>query len=390
MTMPHSFPFQTFLLVAVALVGTAAAAPPAEKPVPPKAKKSVPEKPEELALLFDEDNKTFPLERFKTVRPGASEWKMGVSWTWKETIQLVRPLQIGTHAELAATLEFPPLAKDGDQAETRLGFVFADGQIGSVAFVRVRKEGRTTGELRVLREMEGPRPLGLTARSFVQKEDLPAGTYTLRVRCGALTISHSGKELGAGCFETHFAPAVGVVIGQEKGDTSCTHLTLRSTGFPAEFTAERSALVKQASALNEEGKAFFGAKKYDEALAKTKEALALYRKAHGDKHNDVANSLHNVATVLRNTEQSAEAIPFYEEAIKIRQKLFGEDHPDVALLELEFTSLLVGRKKLAEAFPHCLGAHFSFSKYYGSEDKNTIVTQQLLDKLPRPEKADET
>jgi hypothetical protein len=62
----------------------------------------------------------------------------------------------------------------------------------------------------------------------------------------------------------------------------------------------------------------------------------------------------------------------------------------VALLELEFTSLLVGRKKLAEAFPHCLGAHFSFSKYYGSEDKNTIVTQQLLDKLPRPEKADET
>jgi len=62
----------------------------------------------------------------------------------------------------------------------------------------------------------------------------------------------------------------------------------------------------------------------------------------------------------------------------------------VALLEMELTTVLVGRQMLKEAFPHSLAAHFSFSKYYGSENKNTIVTQQLLDKLPRPEKPDET
>jgi hypothetical protein len=388
--MPKLHPFTSLttflLLLAASFVGPVNADPPEKK----TEEKPAVKRPAELPLLFDEDNKTFPLERFKTVRQGGAEWQMGKRWTWQETIQLVRPLPIGIKAELAATLEFPPLAKDGDQAETRLGFVFADGQIGSVAFVRVLKDSKTTGEIRVLREMGGPRPLGIAVRSFPQKEDLPNGTYTLQLRGGALTISLDGKELGSGCWETHFAPAVGVVIGQESGKTSCLRLTLRGAGFPEPLTPERKDLATKATALNEEAMSFYKAKKYEEALAKTKEALVLYRQAHGDKHNDVANALYNVATVLKNMEQTAEAIPFYEEAIQIRTKLFGEDHPDVALLEMEFTTVLVGRQMLKEAFPHCLAAHFSFSKYYGSENKNTIVTQQLLDKLPRPEKQDET
>jgi len=356
----------------------------------PASTKPAATKSTELAVLFDEDNKTFPLERFKTVRQGSSEWSMDKGWTWQDTIQLVRPTKIGTQAELSAKLSFLPLAKEGDSAETRLGFVFGDGQIGNIAFVRTRKDGKTTGELRFLREFGGPPPLGLTVRSFPLKEDFASATYVLKVRCGAVTVTQDGKEIAAGCFESHFAPAAGVVIGQEKGATTCLRLTLRGAEFPAEFTPERQELVKQASALNEEGKALYQEKKFDEAAAKAKEALELYRKAHADKHNDVANSLHNVATVLRNTEKPADAIPYYEEAIKIRGELFGVDHPDVALLELELTSLLVGRQKLKEAFPHCLAAHFSFAKYYGPENKNTIVTQQLLDKLPRPDKPDET
>jgi hypothetical protein len=388
MPKPHSL---TFLLMFLLLLATFFASPVSADPAEKKAEEKLAAKvPAELPLLFDEDNKTFPQERFKTVRQGGAEWAMGKSWTWQETIQLVRPQQIGIQAELAATLEFPPLAKDGDQAETRLGFVYADGQICNVAFLRVRKEGKTTGEIRVLREIGAPRPLRMSVRTFPQKDDLPNGTYTLHVRGGALTISLDDKELGSSCFETHFAPAVGVVIGQESGKTSCLRLTLRGAGFPEPFTPERKELATKASALNEEAMTLYKAKNYEEALAKTKEALVLYRQAHGDKHNDVSNSLYNVATVLKNMEQTAEAIPFYEEAIKIRTKLFGEDHPDVALLEMELTTVLVGRKMLKEAFPHSLAAHFSFSKYYGSENKNTIVTQQLLDTLPRPEKRDET
>ena len=388
MPTPHSLTSLLILLLFLAACFTdpISADPPEKKPEEKPAAKV----PAELPLLFDEDNQTFPQERFKTVRQGGAEWAMGKSWTWQETIQLVRPQQIGIQAELAATLEFPPLAKDGDQAENRLGFVFADGQIGSVAFVRVLKDGKTTGEIRVLREMGGPRPLGITVRSFPQKDGLRNGTYTLHVRCGALIISLDGKELGSSCWETHFAPAVGVVIGQESGKTSCLRLTLRGAGFPEPFTLERKDLVAKASALNEEAMSLYKEKKYEEALKKTKAALVLYRKAHRDKHNDVANSLYNVATVLKNMELTAEAIPFYEEAIKIRTKLFGQDHPDVALLEMELTSVLVGRQMLKEAFPHCLASHFSFSKYYGPENKNTIVNSQLLGNLPRPEKPDET
>src|SRR6266550_3104815 len=65
--------------------------------------------------------------------------------------------------------ELPLLFKDGDQAETRLGFVFADSQICSVAFLRIRKEEKTIGEIRFLREMGAPRPFRIPVRFFVQK-----------------------------------------------------------------------------------------------------------------------------------------------------------------------------------------------------------------------------
>ena len=59
-----------------------------------------------------------------------------------------------------------------------------------------------------------------------------------------------------------------MVISQEGGDTRCLRLTLRGADFPAEFTPERKELVKEASALNEEGKSLYQEKKLEGALAK--------------------------------------------------------------------------------------------------------------------------
>lgn len=344
----------------------------------------------ELRLFFDEDLATFPLERFKTIRNGESEIKLGEHWIWKSGIAFVRPLRVGTTAELTAKFEFPPLAKDGDSAETRIGWVFADQQVGTVAFVQTHKEGKTTGEIRVLREMGGARPFGLTMRSFPLEGEIPGGEWKLRVRSGALMIEHEGKEIGYGSFETHNAPIIGVSLAQESGNVKNRGLTLRGTEFPGELSAENKELLAKASALNQEGLGFYKEKKLDEAAEKTLAALEIYRQVHGAGHNDVANSLHNVATVLRDSGKTAESIPYYEEAIKVRSALFGADHPDVALLEMELTSTLVTRMELEAAFLHCLRANASFSRYYGPENRHTKVTGQMLEKLPRPKDKDET
>ncbi|MEX2026441.1 MAG: tetratricopeptide repeat protein, partial [Pirellulaceae bacterium] len=123
---------------------------------------------------------------------------------------------------------------------------------------------------------------------------------------------------------------------------------------------------------------------------KAHQVVAMYRKLHGEEHPDVANALVNLGMVYKHDGKSGDAVKHLKEALKVRQALFGEDHPDTAQIEMELTVLLVDRKELKEAFPHCLSAHFSYQLYYGDDNRTTIVTRQMLDKLPRPQREDET
>jgi hypothetical protein len=340
-----------------------------------------------LPLIFDEDlsDATRLFREFKSVRSGEQGMEIGKSWTWKAGVSLVRPVRVGTQAEIAINWQFPELPKDGDASESRLGFVFADKQIGWVAFVRQREKGTTKAELRVLREVGDPKSKQTLVRTLPAEADFAAGPWSLKVRCGAATVWHKDKRIGAGHFETRFAPIMGIVLAQETGQVTVKRLTLRGTEFPKPLSPEKAEMLAMASGLNEEGKAFYLEKKYDEAAEKTQAALELYKKVHADTHNDVANSLHNVAIVLRDGGRKVEAVSFYEQAIKLRQKLFGEDHPDTGRLEMELGALLAQQGKLSEAFPHCLRAYLSFSAYHGPDHPLSVTTHKLLDKLPPPE-----
>lgn len=336
----------------------------------------------ELKQLLHIDNQEFPLQIFRPTRSGQSNWAKGESWTLLEGAGYVRPVQAGQNAELSVRLQFPRL-KDGESAETRFGFVFADGQIGVLSLGRKQAQDNVLAQWRARRVREKP-ATDVVAREFPVEGGFKDGLWKLAVRYGAATISFDGKELGHACFETHDVPIVGVAISQESSSVAVLDLLLRATDFPAALSPAEQALLREASTLNDAGGKALRANQFDTAIEKTQAGLAKYRELHKTPHANLANSLYNVAVVLRKAGKQAESEPYFEESIRVREKLFGADHPDTALLEMELMTALAEQNKLAAAATHCLKAHASFLRYFGGEHPLTESTGRLLERLPRP------
>ncbi len=70
--------------------------------------------------------------------------------------------------------------------------------------------------------------------------------------------------------------------------------------------------------------------RYADAEPLFKRSLAIWEKALGPEHRDVAISLNNLATLYVNQGRYADAEPLYKRALAIKEKAFGADHPDVA------------------------------------------------------------
>ena len=71
--------------------------------------------------------------------------------------------------------------------------------------------------------------------------------------------------------------------------------------------------------------------KLDEAAPLYKEAIAIWKKVHGDEHPLVATGLNNLAVLLDEDPKNwDEAEKLYKESLAIRKKVFSDEHPDVA------------------------------------------------------------
>ena len=59
------------------------------------------------------------------------------------------------------------------------------------------------------------------------------------------------------------------------------------------------------------------------------QALAIYEKALGPDHPDVATAVNNLALLYDKQDRTAEAEPLYKRALAIDEKALGPDHPNV-------------------------------------------------------------
>ena len=60
-------------------------------------------------------------------------------------------------------------------------------------------------------------------------------------------------------------------------------------------------------------------------------ALQIYEAVYGLDHSDVANTLNNLANLLRTMGDYAEAKPMYERALQIYETRLGVDHPSTTM-----------------------------------------------------------
>ena len=71
----------------------------------------------------------------------------------------------------------------------------------------------------------------------------------------------------------------------------------------------------------------------------------------GERHPDTADSLNNLAELLRSQGDYAAAKPLYEQALAIRKAVLGERHPDTATSLNNLAVLLQAQGDYAAAKP---------------------------------------
>ena len=93
---------------------------------------------------------------------------------------------------------------------------------------------------------------------------------------------------------------------------------------------EEVSTFEEAMRLNHEFAMLLEAGKYDEAMPLAERALALFEKALGSMHPNVAASLNNLAELYLLKGDYARAEPLYQRALAIWEKAVGSKHPNVA------------------------------------------------------------
>jgi len=103
---------------------------------------------------------------------------------------------------------------------------------------------------------------------------------------------------------------------------------------------ERQKLEMEAKRLNAEGVQLFDDGKIAAAVAKTRQALTIFRRLYPEAqfregHPDLNRSINNLAYLLKETGAYEQALPLFEESLSMRRKLYPatthpNGHPDLA------------------------------------------------------------
>ena len=95
-------------------------------------------------------------------------------------------------------------------------------------------------------------------------------------------------------------------------------------------SSAQSDELAEAERLNEQVEQLYKEGKYSEAIPLAQRSLAIYEKALGREHPDVATSLGILALLYHSQGNYSAAAPLYQRSLAIREKALGREHPDVA------------------------------------------------------------
>jgi tetratricopeptide (TPR) repeat protein len=104
-----------------------------------------------------------------------------------------------------------------------------------------------------------------------------------------------------------------------------------------------------ADSLNNLGNVLYDQGKFVEAEATHRQALAMRKQLLRSEHPKIANSLYSLACALQGEGKFAEAEATFREALAMREKMPGSENPDVAATLVDLVRTLLSEEKFAAA-----------------------------------------
>jgi tetratricopeptide (TPR) repeat protein len=139
-------------------------------------------------------------------------------------------------------------------------------------------------------------------------------------------------------------------------------------------------MIECSDLLDRAGSYFHGRAAYAEARLSFERALAIRENAFGATP-DTAESLNNLALLLKHQGNLAEARSLFERALAIWEKVLGPDHPNTAASLNNLAGMLEDQGDLATARPLFKRALAIFEKARGSAHPDTAISLSNLARL---------
>ncbi len=140
------------------------------------------------------------------------------------------------------------------------------------------------------------------------------------------------------------------------------------------LASETAALL-----LSRTGYYYFKQGRYGEAELPFQQALTMRKRLLGEDHPDIAQSLHNLATLYSNQGHHSEAEHLSKLALVMRKQLLGDEHPDVARSLKSLGILHYNQGRYREAQTLLLQAQPIYLANLSPNHPNTQALQSWID-----------
>jgi tetratricopeptide (TPR) repeat protein len=225
--------------------------------------------------------------------------------------------------------------------------------------------------------------------SIIDERDASITTDAIRLHRLVREVAVARRELEArGQLQCALAAAVAAVYprdgyGNPAGWPRCAVLTPHLLAICEGEIADTVSNAECANLLSRAGRYLNGRAAYSAARPLLERALAIREEQRGPEHPSTAQSLNDLALLLKTQGDLAAARPLYERALAIREKALGPEHPNTAQSLNNLGLLLKTRGDLAAARPLHERALDIREKVLGSEHPDTATSLNNLAGLLR-------